>query len=93
MLTAEKCVADINDAVTNYGVITYYDKGPFEVMDIDIHVNAIKKMEPDEAATILSEVLKTEHGEPFVRSVLIGLDEWEHFDKMLDNNNYLADVY
>jgi hypothetical protein len=59
MLTVEKCVADINSAVTNHGVIAYYDKGPFEVMDIDNHISAIKTMKPKEAANILSDVLKT----------------------------------
>lgn len=93
MLTAEKCVADINDVLGNYGVIPYYDKGPFELMDIDSHASAIRTMTAAAAAEVLAQVLKFEHGEPFVRSVLISLDDWDQFDTMLDKNNDLADVY
>ena len=53
---ATRCVAEIKEAVRQFGSYSYNDKGPTEVMDVDSLVAELRQLAPADAASVLRVV-------------------------------------
>jgi len=87
-----KYTKEIKEALKLFGEYNYYDKGAHESMEIPSE--ELLEMEPEFIASILVELLKFEHGEPFVEACIFSLDHMDDdwWDRLTANNN-LGDFY
>lgn len=86
-------IAAIKQALKDYGEYTYYDKGPDEVIGMRPWMQRLFALPIPEVVTALEEVLAWEHGEPFVRDIVVDWDTQESFDALLDASPVLAELY
>lgn len=73
MVTAKECIEAIKEALKDFGEYTYYDKGASEVIEVGHYSNSFRSMTAKDTAQVLLEVLKYEHGEPFVSDAIVRL--------------------
>ena len=85
-MDSKTIIKDIKTALDQFGTYTYYDKGAEEVMDMYSYLNKASKMDADELAKILLEVLDYEHGSQFVSCLLCDLDFMpdDYWDKLME---------
>ena len=57
-ITAQTILGQLKVALRKFGEHSFFDKGPYEVMDFDGIVKSLGAMEPEAAIAILQEVLK-----------------------------------
>lgn len=69
-ITAQECCNQIDEALKLFGEYSYYDKGPYDVMDMRKIMNRFNKMPATEVRDVLLEVMKHPHGEKFATVVL-----------------------
>lgn len=87
-------IADINYALRMFGEYHYYDKGASEVMDCRKWKHILSKMPANDVADILIDVLKNEHGQPFVCDVVVRFDDSdEQYWDILMSHEQLAKFY
>lgn len=84
MLTAQDLIDDIETGMREFGRYHYYDKGPVEVCDIVSLTSKLRDMHPNEVADILIAVMPHEHGAKYVSEVLLILDDWNHWEELMD---------
>lgn len=65
-----KCINEIKKAIKQFGVYSYKDKGPTEVMNPSPLVREISALTPEEAKQVLIEIFEYKNGEPFVSHVI-----------------------
>ena len=90
---SKKYATAIRVAVRQFGEYSFDDKGPQEVMDLPI--SEIKALSVDDAAETLRLVLEKDkkHGPRFIGAVLVDMQEWDHFDELLEKHKWLGDYY
>lgn len=87
-------IKDINYGLKMFGEYNYYDKGASASMDCGRWKHLLSKMPADEVAEILIEVLKFEHGRPFVSDVVVRFDDIdEQYWETLMSYKQLAKFY
>lgn len=69
-ITAQECCNQIDKALKVFGEYNYYDKGPYEVMDMRKIMKRFNAMPATEVRDVLLEVMKHPHGEKFATVVL-----------------------
>jgi len=79
----EQMLAAIEVALKQFGEYTYLDKGPGEVMDVDMYVEVVGKMSPDEVADSLIRLAETsQYGAALASAILMDLQHW---DELFEN--------
>ena len=77
-VTAKECIKLIDAALKEFGRYTYFDKGAYEVMDIDAISNRLKTMTKDEILAVLTEVAINDRAGPFLSAIIQSLDGWDN---------------
>lgn len=78
MITSEDIVQQIKDALRDFGVYTYHDKGAHEVMDLNSITNELKQMSAEQIIAILEEVDKADvDSSRCIEGIVESLDSWE----------------
>ena len=85
----EYLISELNNSLNQFGVYTFQDKGPHEVLHISKYVNHFKSMEVNDVATILTYVLDKskypQYSEDFVNAIIGDLDSVLcNFDTIFD---------
>ena len=52
-----RILSDLTTALEQFGTYQFFDKGSYEVMDLDPILDELKAMHPEDAADVLCEVL------------------------------------
>lgn len=89
----KEIIAAIQAALKRFGEYSYYDKGASEIMDVGVWEKKLNALPLAERVAILESVLDHEHGEQFVRSVVMNSDGNDDFDEFLDASPRLAEFY
>lgn len=96
MITAERCIKEIESAMKKYGEYNYFDKGASEVMDMDFVCTFFADMTPKQLADVLAEVRaydkEHEAGHIFVREVLGMLDSDDKWASLYEDER-ISDLY
>lgn len=92
MLTVNEVKREIDKAIKNFGEYNYYDKGPHEVMPLDVLLNKTKDMTGKEIADLLVEVRKHKYGDEFVSKVFVNLQEREDMEDLY-NDARIIDLF
>lgn len=91
---AKKYKADIKKALKSFGEYSYYDKGASDVMSMGPVLTELKALSvPDVAETLRLVKDKNKHADPFLKAVVLDLQDWPGFDELLDQHKWLAEFY
>lgn len=73
---------DLTTAIEQFGLHTFFDKGPHEVMDVGVHANVLRELDGDVAGDWLQTLWETggQKGKDVASAILGELDnmpqEW-----------------
>jgi hypothetical protein len=94
---ATKYIKAIKDALKQFGSYAYDDKGPREVMDIDEITDELGKLSTAEVSATFKLVLEKSKGKrqasQFISACLVHMQEWEHFDELMDKHAWLDEHF
>lgn len=87
MITSADIIKQLTEALEKFGTHAFYDKGPDEVMNIDMISIELKTMTAEEVGTILKEVAQSNpHGQNLIDCIIqdldTELDDW--FEKVIE---------
>jgi hypothetical protein len=87
----KECLAAIKEAVKQFGSYSYDDKGPHEVMDVDVYTDQFRVLDPVIAGNTLLHLAKRNgRAEMLVSDILCNLQEWDAlFEAVPDVGDYL----
>lgn len=90
-----KSLAKIEEALKLFGVYTYIDKGPYEVMDVQELANDFRQLPAEETAQIYKEMWEDKSLDncvPYLVESLIGsMEDWDELFDQLELPEY-ADI-
>lgn len=89
----DRAYAELLTAKKRFGEHTYHDKGAYEVMDVESLNREVKRMGVAKAGSAMVALAKMDDTEVLVRSIVLGLDEWDGFDDLLEQFPELAQYY
>lgn len=80
---------EIELALKRFGEYTYLDKGPGEVMDVDVFVGEVRQLPVAEAGEVLLELAAaSSYGAQLASDLLCDMQDW---DEIFDNEE-VADL-
>jgi hypothetical protein len=90
----KECLADLGEALEQFGTYQFSDKGPSEVMNIDALVKKFRKLDPATAGVTICKLAKSKkyQGRPeYVASeILCGMQDWDElWDAVPEVSEYL----
>jgi hypothetical protein len=78
---ATECIKEIGVALKKFGTYSFDDKGPTEVMDVDVLVKKFRKLSAEEAGKAILELAESkEHDgrcEYLATTILCDLQDWD----------------
>lgn len=74
-MNSELIINRVNDTVRNFGEYELYDKGVFEVAEIDDLIDKLILLSPNEASKILKDLEKYKYGTEVISSILIRIQD------------------
>ncbi len=71
----DSIIVEIKKALKQFGTYNYYDKGPEEVMDTSLPLEALLDQTPEEIIVTLLQLKEYEDGAPFWELAMAAVDE------------------